>query len=443
MSTFLGGERASKSAVEEFAPLSTPPGITLVHMMDEQSSSQPIYVVTRLGTEIGEPLYVPDSDELGTWSCTQQCADNYTPFLASSNAQGVGVWSLGKVEGEQNQWLYEDKPLFRRIKQPETGEGGPESQGSPAFQGHPQVSETAIPSASEDLQLLENAVEGGEGLTLALYEPGRHLLRPPSIMVKELPVAGGHVLVTTDRMTTYFFIGDSDVDQRVCGEEPCFASWTAVEAPMMARSIGDFAPVRRPNGVVQWAYAGKPLYTFRGDFAPGQANGVSKSEYWKVALLTRDYRPPNVVVAEVAGHGYFLASAGGKPLYNRLPFRYRFGGRNSYEGFIHNPYEEGKQLGTDGCDSECLKTWKPFLAPPGAQAVGYWEVFERADNTKQWAYQGYALYTNVLDEGPETITGNNLYEPLIGMSARYALADGVAHHGPGKAAGLTWHLAKH
>ena len=421
LSALFGREQESSSVVEDLAPLSTPPGITLVEMMDEQGNSQAVYVATRLGTEAGDPLFVPVSDEVGTWSCTQQCARNYTPFLAPPDAQAFGAWSLAASTGGQNQWVYRGKPLFRGVNPPEAGKEAAANRSSPG---------------------VENAAGSSDGLTLALYEPGRHLRRPPTIAVKELPAAGGTALVTAEQMTIYFFTGSSGVDQRECGERPCFASWTAVEAPMMAGAVGDFAPVRQPNGVVQWTYAGKPLYTFRGDFAPGQANGANQSRYWKVALLTRDYRPPDVTVAELAGPGYFLATAEGKPLYNRLPFRYRFGGRDSYGGFIHNPYDEGKQLGTGGCDAECLETWKPFLAPPGAQAAGYWEIFERPDGTGQWAYQGYALYTNLLDQGPEIIAGNNLYEPLIGRDARYALADGVAYQGTGKAAGLYWHLAK-
>ena len=211
---------------------------------------------------------------------------------------------------------------------------------------------------------------------------------------------------------------------------------------MMAQAIGDFAPVQRADGVVQWAYASKPLYTFREDFAPGQVNGANQSEYWKVALLTLDYRPENVVVAEIAGQGHFLSTADGKPLYNRLPFRHRFGGRNSYEGFIHNEYEEGKQLGAGGCDDECLKVWKPLMAPSGSEVAGYWEIFVRPDGSQQWAYQGYALYMNVQDNGAKNIASTKLYEPLIGSNARYDLAKGVAFNGPGKAAGLNWHLAK-
>ena len=37
--------------------------------------------------------------------------------------------------------------------------------------------------------------------------------------------------------------------------------------------------------------------------------------------------------------------------------------------------------------------WHPFLAPDDARPQGFWDLYTRADGQKQWAYQGYALWT--------------------------------------------------
>ena len=73
-------------------------------------------------------------------------------------------------------------------------------------------------------------------------------------------------------------------------------------------------------------------------------------------------------------------------------------------------YYKGKRLGPNGCvDADCLTTWQPFLAPADAQPNGYWEPIARPDGTKQWAYKGYALYTNTSDKAPGEHYGQATY----------------------------------
>jgi predicted lipoprotein with Yx(FWY)xxD motif len=64
----------------------------------------------------------------------------------------------------------------------------------------------------------------------------------------------------------------------------CASMWPPVAAPQDARRIGDWTPTRRTDGSSQWAYKGKPVYTFSGDTAAGQANGASMGGVWR--LLT-------------------------------------------------------------------------------------------------------------------------------------------------------------
>jgi predicted lipoprotein with Yx(FWY)xxD motif len=60
----------------------------------------------------------------------------------------------------------------------------------------------------------------------------------------------------------------------------CASEWPPVAAPQDAHRIGDWTPVHRSDGSVQWAYKGKPVYTFRGDTAAGQTNGAEKGGVW-------------------------------------------------------------------------------------------------------------------------------------------------------------------
>jgi predicted lipoprotein with Yx(FWY)xxD motif len=62
----------------------------------------------------------------------------------------------------------------------------------------------------------------------------------------------------------------------------CALEWPPVVAPQDAHRIGDWTPVHRTDGTMQWAYKGKPVYTFRGDTAAGQTNGAGRDGVWRL-----------------------------------------------------------------------------------------------------------------------------------------------------------------
>jgi hypothetical protein len=72
------------------------------------------------------------------------------------------------------------------------------------------------------------------------------------------------------------------------------------------------------------------------------------------------------------------------------------------------------EIGAGGCnDAECEKTWRPLKAPAGAQPSGYWTLASRADGAKQWAYQGYALYTFAGDKSPGDTNGHDTFDLYV------------------------------
>ncbi len=62
------------------------------------------------------------------------------------------------------------------------------------------------------------------------------------------------------------------------------ASGRPVAAPQDAHQIGDWTPIRRPDGTLQWAYKGKPVYTFSGDTAAGQTHGAGVGGVWRLLV---------------------------------------------------------------------------------------------------------------------------------------------------------------
>ena len=60
----------------------------------------------------------------------------------------------------------------------------------------------------------------------------------------------------------------------------CAHQWPPVVAPQDAHRIGDWTPIGRPDGTLQWAYKGKPVYRFSGDTEAGQAKGAGLQGLW-------------------------------------------------------------------------------------------------------------------------------------------------------------------
>jgi predicted lipoprotein with Yx(FWY)xxD motif len=88
--------------------------------------------------------------------------------------------------------------------------------------------------------------------------------------VKTRKIGSTLVFVNDEDMTLYTFDRDSG-GQSTCNG-PCAKTW----APLPARSehnLGSWSMIRRDDGSKQWAYRGKPVYTFAQDKAPGDAKG--------------------------------------------------------------------------------------------------------------------------------------------------------------------------
>ncbi|RCW77864.1 putative lipoprotein with Yx(FWY)xxD motif [Phyllobacterium bourgognense] len=63
----------------------------------------------------------------------------------------------------------------------------------------------------------------------------------------------------------------------------CATAWPPFEAPASARTSGHWSLIRRSSGVLQWAYKGSPLYTYRLDFKPGEIRGDGAEGIWHLA----------------------------------------------------------------------------------------------------------------------------------------------------------------
>jgi predicted lipoprotein with Yx(FWY)xxD motif len=83
----------------------------------------------------------------------------------------------------------------------------------------------------------------------------------------------GTVLANGRGFTVYWFAADHGTTSACTGA--CAAAWPPVTGtPQAGVSLpGKLGTITRAGGVKQATYNGHPLYTFKADTAPGQANG--------------------------------------------------------------------------------------------------------------------------------------------------------------------------
>ncbi len=83
--------------------------------------------------------------------------------------------------------------------------------------------------------------------------------------------ANGEILTDASGMSLYTFDNDSDVKSACNG--PCATNWPVLKASASDQPSGSYTVITRDDGSKQWAYKGKPLYTFAKDQKAGDVTG--------------------------------------------------------------------------------------------------------------------------------------------------------------------------
>jgi predicted lipoprotein with Yx(FWY)xxD motif len=165
------------------------------------------------------------------------------------------------------------------------------------------------------------------------------------------------------------------------------------------KPVGKWDFATRKDGLNQWAFDGRPVYRSIKDVAPGDVNGTGEPAYVPIPVI------PGVRVHS-DGYGQRLETENGMTLYT---------------------YDRDRP-NRSACENGCERTWHPLLT--GMMAVSTspeWTLVRRADGTKQWAFQGKPLYTNVDDIDAGTRNGEGvanwrlaLVKPGVGMPPEVA-----------------------
>jgi predicted lipoprotein with Yx(FWY)xxD motif len=97
---------------------------------------------------------------------------------------------------------------------------------------------------------------------------------------KEMKTSAGTVLTDQNGMTLYTY--DKDEKGKSNCVDQCAVNWPPAMATATDKPAGDLSVIKRPDGTLQWADDGKPLYTFIKDKKPGDVTGDNVKEVWHV-----------------------------------------------------------------------------------------------------------------------------------------------------------------
>ena len=98
---------------------------------------------------------------------------------------------------------------------------------------------------------------------------------------RTVSMSQGDVLVAANGDALYTYDKDTAEHSNCTG--PCATTWPPAEAGPDAEAHGNFTIFTRPDGERQWAYKGKPLYTYTLDGGPGSISGDDYNGVWHVA----------------------------------------------------------------------------------------------------------------------------------------------------------------
>ena len=87
----------------------------------------------------------------------------------------------------------------------------------------------------------------------------------------------GKAWVDAKGMTLYTFDKDAEGKSNCNGE--CAAEWPPLAVAADSKATGDWTIVKRDDGSMQWALAGKPLYLWIKDKKAGDATGDGVDDF--------------------------------------------------------------------------------------------------------------------------------------------------------------------
>ena len=97
-----------------------------------------------------------------------------------------------------------------------------------------------------------------------------------------METTSGKVLATPSGMTLYTFDKDTADSGKSACNGPCAALWPPLMASATDQPRGAYTVITRDDGSRQWAYKGKPVYTYKPDQKAGDRSGDNFRDVWHI-----------------------------------------------------------------------------------------------------------------------------------------------------------------
>ncbi|ALO47405.1 hypothetical protein [Pseudohongiella spirulinae] len=312
------------------------------------------------------------------------CTAVWPPVLASEDARAIGKWTLVDRADGSRQWAYDGFPLYTSMLDKRPGDvlGG-----------------TKISSG------------GDGGVVREPVGPPPNI--PPGFQV--LSSTTGRLLVTDTSFSVYMWDGD-EPNVSNCVRE-CLADWTPVRAPRVAGNSTDWTIIKHPSGVNQWAFRGRPLYTYNKDTQTRSFDGGDVPG-WHNVYTQRAVTPPDEFTVQDAHFGgQTLADSRGQTVY--IYSCHDDSMAQLACDHPDTPQEYRMAICGSGDPELCLETFPYVVAQAGARSEStLWSVMainpytgRRAtadddDVLHVWAYRERPVYTYKGDLEPGDTHGD-------------------------------------
>jgi predicted lipoprotein with Yx(FWY)xxD motif len=327
-------------------------------------------------------LLLPDLDRRAS------CTDVWPPVIAADGAEPVGKWSIIERMDSARQWAYDGQPLYTSILDQQAG----------------------------DVRGATKMQSGGDSGVLRKPAAPTPLI-PPAFGVAQSST--GRLIVNRHGYSVYSWDGDES-NKSNCHDD-CLTYWTPVPAPENVKERGGWTTFERSPGIKQWAYRGKPLYTYNYDPDERSFMGADVPG-WQNVYTQREPAPPEEFTVQDADFGgQVLADSRGKTIYLYSCVEDTFA-----QLACNNPgTTQAYRLAIcgDGDAERCRETFPYVLAQTGASAASpLWTVMAidpdtgrnaaagQTDALHVWAYQGRPVYTYAGDPGPGILNGQGIGE---------------------------------
>lgn len=345
-------------------------------------TSEVLRVTAGLMSPYPPGLVLPDLDT------RPSCVAVWPPVLAPKDAKKIGKWSVIQREDGADQWAYDGYPVYTSVLDRTAGDvrGG-----------------TKMGSSNDG------------GVVRKPIGPAPAV--PPEFEV--LPSTSGRLIVNRERYSVYVWDGDDEPNVSKC-TEACLDEWTPVRAPEIAKERDGWTIIKRAPGINQWAFRGKPLYTYNHDRGLRSFWGADEPG-WHNVYTQRTLPPPEgFTVRDVEAGGEVLADSRGRTIY------------------LYNCRDDSfAQLACDNPDSTqayrlaicgngdqklCRETFPYVEAPAGAKSIGHlWSVMAIDPDTGHratagqkalnvWAFRDRPIYTFGGDHKPGVTNGDGYGE---------------------------------